>query len=120
MLNDSFIYNPRSVVLALINGKCQSYWTKTGKVDEVLFFLKYNIGEIRDDVVKMVNHMPVRIEIKKEYAAGQESPANRKEIYSAMIIYGLLSYYDGELVIPNKELMIEFENALEDNCRESL
>ena len=32
-----------------------------------------------------------------------------------MIIYGLLSYYDGELRIPNKELMIEFENALEDD-----
>lgn len=32
-----------------------------------------------------------------------------------MIIYGLLSYHDGELCIPNKELMIEFENALEDD-----
>lgn len=108
------IYNPRSVVLALINGKCQSYWTRTGKMDEVLFFLKYNIGEVRDDIVKMVNHLPVFADIKKEYTAGQESPANRKEIYAAMIIYGLLSYYEGELCIPDKELMIEFENALED------
>lgn len=109
------IYNPRSVVLALINGKCQSYWTRTGKMDEVLFFLKYNIGEVRDDVVKMVNHLPVRMEIKKEYAAGQGKPGNRKEIYAAMIIYGLLSYCNGELSIPNKELMMEFENALEDD-----
>lgn len=109
------LYNPRSVVCALEDKYCQSYWTRTGKMDEVLFFLKYNIGEVRDDVVKMVNHMPVRVEIKKEYAAGQESPANRKEIYAAMIIYGLLSYHDGELSIPNKELMMEFENALEDD-----
>ncbi len=108
------IYNPRSVVLALLNGKCQSYWTRTGKMDEVLFFLKYNISEVRDDVVKMVNHLPVRIEIKKEYAAGQGKPGNRKEIYAAMIIYGLLSYCNGELRIPNKELMMEFDNALED------
>ncbi len=83
-------------------------------MDEVLFFLKYNIGEVRDDIVKMVNHLPVFADIKKEYTAGQESPANRKEIYAAMIIYGLLSYYEGELCIPDKELMIEFENALED------
>lgn len=109
------LYNPRSVVCALEDGCCQSYWTRTGKMDEVLFFLKYNIGEVRDDVVKMVNHMPVRIEIKKEYAAGQGNPANRKDIYAAMIIYGLLSYYEGELCIPNKELMMEFENALEDD-----
>lgn len=108
------MYNPRSVICALEDSTCQSYWTRTGKMDEVLFFLKYNIGEVRDDVVKMVNGIPVRIDIKKEYSAGQEKPANRKDIYSAMVIYGLLSYHDGELGIPNKELMIEFEEALED------
>lgn len=109
------IYNPRSVICALEDGYCQSYWTRTGKMDEVLFFLKYNIGEVRDDIIKMVGNIPVKLEIRKEYTAGQQSPANRKEIYSAMIIYGLLSYHDGELCIPNKELMIEFENALEDD-----
>ena len=29
-----------------------------------------------------------------------------------MIIYGFLSYYDGTLRIPNKELMTEFEKAI--------
>jgi hypothetical protein len=37
--------------------------------------------------------------------------AKREEIYSAMIVYGLLSYYDR---IPNKEFMKEFEKALKD------
>lgn len=32
-----------------------------------------------------------------------------------MIIYGLLSYNDNELRIPNKELMIEFECALKES-----
>lgn len=111
----SRIYNPRSVVLALINGKCKSYWTRTGRMDEVLFFLKYNIGEVRADVIKMVNHMPVRIEITEEYAAGQKPPADREEIYAAMIGYGLLSYHEGVLLIPNKELMLEFQKALKDD-----
>lgn len=110
------IYNPRSVVCALEDGYCQSYWTRTGKMDEVLFFLKYNIGEVREDVVKMVNHMSVAIEIKKAYFAGQGNPFSKKDIFSAMIIYGLLSYSDGKLKIPNKELMLEFENALEDEA----
>ena len=111
----SRIYNPRSVICALEDAACQSYWTRTGKMDEVLFFLKYNIAEVRDDVVKMVNNMAVEIDIEKEYSAGQGNPVNRKDIYAAMVIYGLLSYHDGELRIPNKELMIEFENALEDD-----
>lgn len=84
-------------------------------MDEVLFFLKYNIGEVRDDVVKMVNDMPVIIEINEEYAAGQKNPKNKEEIFSAMIIYGLLSYYDGNIRIPNKELMLEFHKALKDD-----
>lgn len=109
------LYNPRSVVCALEDASCQSYWTRTGKMDEVLFFLKYNIGEVREDVVKMVNHLPVSVEIEEEYSAGQESPKNREEIYSAMIIYGFLSYHDGNIKIPNKELMLEFQKALRDD-----
>lgn len=84
-------------------------------MDEVLFFLKYNINEVKEDVIKMVNHIPVRLEIRQEYTAGQGRPVSRKEIYAAMIIYGLLSYSDGELRIPNKELMLEFESSLEDS-----
>ena len=109
------LYNPRSVVCALEDETCQSYWTRTGKIDEVLFFLKYNIDEVRDDVVKMVNHTPIQIDIDEEYTAGQDAPKNRKEIYSAMIIYGLLSYHKGELRIPNKELMLEYQKTLEDS-----
>ena len=37
-----------------------------------------------------------------------------EEIYSAMIVLGFLSYYDGYLKIPNKEHMKEFEKALKD------
>ena len=32
-----------------------------------------------------------------------------------MIIYGLLSYHDGVISIPNKELMLEFQKALRDD-----
>lgn len=84
-------------------------------MDEVLYFLKYNIDDVRDDVVRMVNGFSVIVDIKKEFSAGQGNPSVRKDIYAAMIIYGLLSYYDGGLRIPNKELMIEFEDALEDD-----
>ena len=111
----SRLYNPRSVVCALEDSTCQSYWTRTGKMDEVLFFLKYNIAQVRDDVVKMVNGNSIGIDIEEEYSAGQNPPNSRQDIYSAMIIYGLLSYSNGEVRVPNKELMIEFQKALKDD-----
>ncbi|AGX41933.1 putative AAA-ATPase [Clostridium saccharobutylicum] len=108
------IYNPRSVVKALQNGKCISYWTNTGAMDEVKEYLKYNTMEVREDVIKMVSGYDVDIIINEEFRAGQEPPKTKTEIYSAMIILGFLSYYDGYLKIPNKELMREFEKALQD------
>ena len=108
------LYNPRSVIKALQNKKCKSYWTNTGAMDEVAEYLKYNILEIRDDVIKMVSKEEIDIFIDEEYRAGQGAPRTKEEIYSAMIVLGFLSYHDGYLKIPNKELMKEFEKSLKD------
>lgn len=62
----------------------------------------------------MVAGEEIDIFIDEEYRAGQAPPKTKEEIYSAMIILGFLSYYDGYLKIPNKELMKEFEKALKD------
>lgn len=108
------IYNPRSVVKALQNNYCESYWTNTGAMDEVAKYLKYNTLEIRDDVIQMVSGEEVDIHIDEEFRAGQKAPKTKKEIYSAMIILGFLAYHDGYLKIPNQELMKEFDKALKD------
>jgi len=108
------VYNPRSVVKALQNNYCESYWTNTGAMDEVAEYLKYNVLEIRDEVIEMVSGQEIDIIIDEEFRAGQRSPRTKEEIYSAMIVLGFLAYYDGYLKIPNKELMKEFEKALKD------
>lgn len=108
------IYNPRSVVKALQNGYCESYWTNTGAMEEVKEYLKYNTLDIREDVIAMVAGEEVDITINEEFRAGQGQTKTKKEIYSAMIILGFLSYHDGYIKIPNKELMYEFEKAIKD------
>ena len=108
------VYNPRSVIKALQNNYCESYWTNTGAMDEVAEYIKYNTLEIRDDVIEMITGEEVDIIIDQEFRAGQGTPRTKEEIYSAMIVLGFLSYYDGYLKIPNKELMKEFEKALKD------
>ena len=111
---DLKIYNPRSVVKALQNDFCESYWTNTGAMDEVAKYLKYNTLEIRDDVIEMISGGEIDLIIDEEFRAGQREPKTKEEIYSAMIVLGFLSYHDGYLKIPNKELMKEFEKALRD------
>ena len=64
------VYNPRSVVKALSNNHCESYWTNTGAMDEVAEYLKYNIHDIREDVIEMVAGNEIDIIIDEEFRAG--------------------------------------------------
>ena len=107
------IFNPRSVVYALNDGTCQSYWTNTGPMDEILYYINNDIEEIKNDIVQMVAGIPVEIHLKG-YGAEKKELNTRNQILSAMTIYGFLSYYDETLTIPNKELRIKFDEALED------
>ncbi len=111
--NNWQIYNPRSVALALNQGVCQSYWTNTGPMDEILYYINSNVNDIKNDVVQMVSGVPLEINLKG-YSAEQKELNTRNQILSAMTIYGFLSYHDETLVIPNKELRIKFDEALED------
>ncbi len=107
------IFNPRSVVYALGDGVCQSYWTNTGPMDEILYYINSDIDNIKNDVVQMVSGIPLEIKLKG-YGAEQKELNTRNQILSAMTIYGFLSYHDETLAIPNKELRIKFDEALED------
>ena len=62
----------------------------TGAMDEVSEYLKYNILEIRDEVIEMVAGEEIDVIIKEEFRAGQGTPKTKKEIYSAMIVLGFI------------------------------
>ncbi len=113
------VFNPRSVVYALSDGVCQSYWTNTGPMDEILYYINSDVDAVKDDVVKMVSEVPLEIKLKG-YGAEQKELNNRNQILSAMTIYGFLSYCNEELRIPNKELRIKFDDALEDKSMGSV
>ncbi len=117
--NNLQIYNPRSVTAALRQGVCQSYWTNTGPMDEILYYINNDIDSVKDDVIKMVSDIPLEIKLKG-YGAEQKELNTRNQILSAMTIYGFLSYCDEELRIPNKELRIKFDEALEDKSMEAV
>ena len=79
------IYNPRSVVSALTRGICQSYWTNTGPMDEIIYHINQNIEEVKNDVVQMVSNIPVEIRLKG-YSAEQLTIETRNQILSAMTV----------------------------------
>lgn len=110
------LYNPRSVVCALTNNQISNYWTSSGPYDEIFFYISNNIDEIRDDIALMISGE--HIEIKLEgYSVIDTELKTKNQIYSAMVVYGLLTYDEeaGEVFIPNRELMERYKNLLMSN-----
>ncbi len=106
------MFNPRSVVLALSRDSLDSFWTESGPYDEIYYYyVRNDIDDIRDDLVRMVAGESVRAEMEN-YAASSMSLTTKDEILSAMVVYGFLTYYDGCVSIPNHELMLQFQKLL--------
>lgn len=107
------LYNPRSVLCALTDNQLRSYWTSSGPYDEIFFYIKNNAADIREDLVLMISGERVNTRIQ-EYAATAMELTTKEQIYSAMVVYWLLTYNNatGGISIPNKELMDRFNELL--------
>lgn len=105
------LYNPRSIVCALADNELASYWTSSGPYDEIFYYIKNNIEDIRDDLVLLIAGEGIQVEIQN-YAAVSMQLETKDEIYSAMVVYGLLTYKDGKVYIPNREIMEQFKKLL--------
>ena len=101
------LYNPRSVVCALTDNQISNYWVSSGKYDSVFTYIKNNIDEIQNDLTLMFAGEKISSGIQ-EYAATAQVLETKEEIYSAMVVYGLLTYENGKVFIPNKELMCSY------------
>lgn len=109
------LYNPRSVNFALRFNSLKNYWTETGPGNEILDFIKNDVDSVRDDVVKLISGEKINL-VLKGFGADNLQMKNKNQIFSAMVVYGFLSYFEGQLCIPNYELMKKFEMTLDDDC----
>lgn len=105
------IYNPRSVIGALSFNQLGSYWISSGPYDEIYTYVKNDIADIKEDIGLLMSGTPILANVR-EYASISTELATKDEIYSAMVVYGFLSYADGYVSIPNKELMDKFADMV--------
>ena len=106
------MYNPRSVVTALSNNNIGNCWTSSGLYDEIFYYIKNNVADVKADLALMVAGEAVQAKVR-EYAAASMNLSTKNEIFSAMVVYGFLSYENGKVRIPNKELMEKFDEMLQ-------
>lgn len=90
--------------------------------DSIFSYIKDNIADVQDDYSLMFAGEEIPSDIQ-EYAATSMQLDTKDEIYPDMIVYGLLTYEDGCVSIPNKELMDSYaamlkkEKTKEHSCK---
>ena len=98
--------------MALSFNQLSNYWTSSGPYDEIFYYIRNDIDQIRNDLALMIAGEGVTAKID-EFAASAMNLQTRNQIYSAMVVYGLLTFTDGKVYIPNRELMLKYEELLQ-------
>jgi hypothetical protein len=100
-------YNPYSVLSALAFNMAKSYWAKSGPFNQIFNFVQCSVDEVRDTIALLMTGERVPADFSNA-AISQSIPATRNDILYTMAIYGYLGYYEGEIFIPNDELMLQY------------
>ena len=110
------IFNPNSVMLALYNEYCESYWGSTGSYDAVANYIRMNFDGLKDDIISML--AGERVPVNSETFQNDMSVIQYKDdVLTVLIHLGYLSYdrQKRECYIPNREVAIEMTNAVKAN-----
>ena len=110
------IYNPQSVVQAMMNKEYDDYWPKTGSYDSIKIYISMNFEGIKDDVKAMIAGEYIDVNVKK-YMNTMTDFYSKDDIYTYLIHLGYLAYnrIKKQCFIPNNEIRSEWINAIEDD-----
>ena len=112
-LNGVSLYNPKSVVEAVLRGKCKDYWAQTSAIEAVTNYMNYDNGELKDIICKMLLGKKVKVNVRK-FENDLTKVNSSDSALTVLIHLGYLAY-DKKLkvcYIPNYEIKKEFERAL--------
>ena len=109
------IYNPLSVIRAVRHRYCESYWSNTGTYETVAHYIKKNYNGLKDDVIRLLAGERCNVNTKN-FQNDLNVINSKNDIMTILIHLGYLSFDRDTSTcrIPNKEIAMEFENAVED------
>lgn len=107
------VYNPKSVVEAVICHKFSSYWTSTETYDALKVYIDMDFDGLRSDIVQMLGGGSVKINTRS-FQNDMRNFKIKDDVLTLLIHLGYLAYDvdTQKAFIPNKEIIGEFENAM--------
>ena len=109
------IYNPKSVVEAMLRGKFNNYWTKTETYEALKVYIDLNQDGLRDKIIQMIAGEKVPVNPDK-FQNDMTTFYSADDVLTLLVHLGYLTYDEQNRVvwIPNGEVRQEFINSIED------
>ena len=107
------VYNPKSVVEALLSGKFSNYWSQTETFEALSVYIKMNFDGLRDTIIELLAGVKQFIDIRT-FTNDMITFESSDDVLTLLVHLGYLGYdfETQEIFIPNKEISDEFVSAI--------
>ncbi len=111
--NEPSMFNPNSVMRAIDNERCRSYWASTGAFDVVANYIQMNYEGLKDDIIRMLAGERCPVD-PTGFQNDMSIVRSRDDVLTVLIHLGYLSFDwdEEECYIPNREVAGEMVNAV--------
>jgi hypothetical protein len=107
------MFNPTSVMTAIYNKYCDSYWANTGAYDAIAAYIRMDFDGLKDDVVRLLAGESCSVDTAS-FQNDLNDVRSKDDVLTLLIHLGYLSYDRDSRTccIPNREVANEFKNAV--------
>lgn len=111
--NNLSIYNPRSVIQAMLTGVFDTYWNQTETFEALKSYIDMDFGGLKEAIVEMLAGRSIKIDARS-FSNDMTTFHSFEDILTLLVHLGYLSYnrVTEEVSIPNKEISMEYVTAV--------
>jgi len=109
------MFNPNSVMQAVMVKRCRSYWASTGAYEAIAGYIRMNFDGLKDDILILLSGGRVKVNTTK-FQNDMTLIQSKDDVLTVLIHLGYLSFNwrKNECYVPNYEVAGELSNAVED------
>ena len=107
------IFNPNSVMQAIWEGRCRSFWASTGTYDTVAHYIQMNYKGLKDDIINMIGGGRCSVD-PTGFQNDMSIIRSKDDVLTVLIHLGYLAYdwNANECYVPNREVEGELVRAI--------
>ena len=107
------IYNPKSVVEAMMRHKFGTYWNQTETYEALKIYIQMDMDGLKESVIRMIAGESVQVNVGT-FSNDMTTFATKDDVLTLLVHLGYLTYdsTNGTVKIPNKEVSQEYMNAI--------